>query len=57
MKENNITYNPKREKEVLNSVKDLLKNLNDEQMQNLEEEVAEITRLDPYKEGNGTRGH
>lgn len=51
MKENKVTYRPRREREELRSVRDLLKNLNDQERQNLEEEVEEILRLGPYKEG------
>ena len=50
-KENSVTYRPKREKMEMKMVKDLLKNLNDEDKQNLEEEVEEIHRLGPYKQG------
>ena len=35
----------------MKSVKDLLKNLNDEDRQNLEDEVEEINRMGPYQEG------
>ena len=42
MKEKNITYKPLRVKEELKSVKDLLKNLNDDERQKIEE-VEEIT--------------
>ena len=51
MKEKDITYKPKREKEELKSVKDLLEKLNDEERHSLEEEVEEIHRLGPYREG------
>ena len=50
-KENNITYRPKREKMEMKMVRDLLKNLNDEDRQNLEEEVEEVHRMGPYREG------
>ena len=53
-KENNITYKPKREKVELKMVKDLLKHLNDEDRQNLEDDVEEIHRMGPYKK-EGTR--
>ncbi|XP_050703013.1 trichohyalin-like [Eriocheir sinensis] len=51
MKEKNITYKPKRDKEELKSVKDLLKNLNDAERQSIEEEVDEIYRMGPFIEG------
>ena len=47
VKENNITYKPKRDKMEMKTVKDLLKTLNDEDRQNLEDEVEEIYRLGP----------
>ncbi|MPC18106.1 hypothetical protein E2C01_010980 [Portunus trituberculatus] len=47
LKENKVTYRPKREKEFI-SVKDLFKNLNDEERQNLEE-VSKIHRMGPYR--------
>ena len=50
LKENNITYRPRREKEELKSVRDIFKNLNDEERANLEEEIEEIHRLGQYKE-------
>ena len=50
LKENKITYQPRREKE-LKSVRDIMKNLNDEERASLEDEVDEIHRLGQYKEG------
>ncbi|MPC93182.1 hypothetical protein E2C01_088304 [Portunus trituberculatus] len=46
----NVKYRPTREKEEIKSFKDLLKNLNDEDRQTLEE-VEEIHRMGPYQEG------
>lgn len=51
LKEKTITYKPKRDKEELKSIKDLLKNLNDDEQQSIEEEVEEIHRMGPYTEG------
>ena len=51
LKENNITYRPRREKEELKSIRDIFKNLNDEERANLEEEIEEIHRLGQYREG------
>ena len=51
LKENKITYRPKREKEELKSIRDILKNLNDDERASLEEEVEEIHRLGQYSEG------
>ena len=51
MKEQNITYKPKRIKEEMKTVRDLLKNLNDAERMELEEEVEEIHRLGSYKVG------
>ena len=51
MKEQNITYKPRRDKEELKTVRDLLKNLNDTERRELEEEVEEIHRLGPFKAG------
>ncbi len=39
LKEKNIRYKPRRDREQLKSVRDLLKSLNDEEVAKLEEEV------------------
>ena len=51
LEEKKITYKPKRVKEELKSVRDLLKTLNDEDRNKLEDEVEEIHRMGQYKEG------
>ncbi len=50
IKEKNIRYKLRRDKEELKSVRHLLKSLNDKEVQKLEKEVVEVQRLRPYQE-------